>query len=227
MRIATGSFTHESSTFTTVETTRDSFHTQRFGYLRGGEVLERFDGTNSAAGGFLAGCREHGYELIPTIYAGAAPSAPSSTRSSATCSRASRRRGPWTASSSTSTAPWWPPSAGWWERPIIAQFDPPRALGEPMGDPDLRLLPLLEAVLKDRDPEARPMPMLMVGATDGREFRRLGIQTYGFLPLDLPEEIEVFRLIHADDERVPARCLEFGTRCIHDVLLRFDVVDGP
>lgn len=96
-----------------------------------------------------------------------------------------------------------------------------------MGDPDLRLLPLLEAVLKDRDPEARPMPMLMVGATDGREFRRLGIQTYGFLPLDLPEEIEVFRLIHADDERVPARCLEFGTRCIHDVLLRFDVVDGP
>ena len=76
MRIATGSFTHESSTFTTVETTRDSFHTQRFGYLRGGEVLERFDGTNSAVGGFLAGCREHGYELIPTICAGAAPSAP-------------------------------------------------------------------------------------------------------------------------------------------------------
>ena len=76
MRIATGSFTHESSTFTTVETTRDSFHTQRFGYLRGGEVLERFDGTNSAVGGFLAGCREHGYELIPTIYAGAPPSAP-------------------------------------------------------------------------------------------------------------------------------------------------------
>ncbi len=76
MRIATGSFTHESSTFTTVETTRDSFHTQRFGYLRGHEVLERFDGTNSAVGGFLAGCREHGYELIPTIYAGATPSAP-------------------------------------------------------------------------------------------------------------------------------------------------------
>ena len=76
MRIATGSFLHESSTFTTVETTRDSFHTQRFGYLRDGEVLDRFDGTNSAVGGFLAGCRDHGYELIPTIYAGAAPSAP-------------------------------------------------------------------------------------------------------------------------------------------------------
>ena len=75
MRIVTGSFTHESSTFTTVETTRDCFM-QRFGYLRGAEVIECFDGTNSAVGGFLAGCREHGYELIPTIYAGAPPSAP-------------------------------------------------------------------------------------------------------------------------------------------------------
>ena len=75
MRIVTGSFTHESSTFTTVETTRDCFM-QRFGYLRGAEVIECFDGTNSAVGGFLAGCREHGYELIPTIYAGAPPSGP-------------------------------------------------------------------------------------------------------------------------------------------------------
>ena len=107
------------------------------------------------------------------------------------------------------------------------EFDPPQALSEPMGEPDLGLLPLLERVLKDRDPEARPMPMLMVGATDGREFRRLGIQTYGFLPLDLPAEIEVFRLIHAADERVPASCLEFGTRCIHEVLRRFDEADGP
>ena len=76
MRIATGSITHESSTFTTVETTWDSYRNQRFGYMRGAQVLERFDGTNSAVGGFLAGCREHGHELIPTIYAGCTPSAP-------------------------------------------------------------------------------------------------------------------------------------------------------
>ncbi|NKB72475.1 MAG: hypothetical protein GKR89_35815 [Candidatus Latescibacteria bacterium] len=76
MRIATGSITHESSTFTTVATTRDSFRSQRFGYLQGAQVLERFEGTNSAVGGFLAGCRENGHELLPTIYAGATPSAP-------------------------------------------------------------------------------------------------------------------------------------------------------
>ena len=102
------------------------------------------------------------------------------------------------------------------------EFDPPRAMSEPMGQPDLRLMPLLEQVLKEHDPDARPMPMLMVGATDGREFRRIGIQSYGFLPMDLPPEIEIFRLIHAADERVPARCLQFGASCIFEVLTRFD-----
>ncbi len=102
------------------------------------------------------------------------------------------------------------------------EFDPPRAMSDPMGQPDLRLLPLLEQVLKERDPDARAMPMLMVGATDGREFRRIGIQSYGFLPMNLPPEIEIFRLIHAADERVPADCLQFGASCIFDVLRRFD-----
>lgn len=102
------------------------------------------------------------------------------------------------------------------------EFDPPRAMSDPMGEPDLRLLPLLGQILKEHDPAARPMPMLMVGATDGREFRRLGIQSYGFLPLDLPDDIEVFRLIHAADERVPASCLEFGGGCLFDLLGRFD-----
>ena len=102
------------------------------------------------------------------------------------------------------------------------EFDPPRAMSDPLGQPDLRLLPLLEQVLKEHDPEARPLPMLMVGATDGREFSRIGIQSYGFLPMNLPADIEIFRLIHAADERVPAECLQFGTDCIFDVLNRFD-----
>ncbi|MDE2863251.1 MAG: peptidase M20, partial [Chloroflexota bacterium] len=65
-------------------------------------------------------------------------------------------------------------------------------------------------------------PMLMVGATDGREFRRIGFQSYGFLPMNLPPDIEIFRLIHAADERIPDECLRFGASCIFDVLTRFD-----
>ena len=76
MRIVTGSISHESSTFTTVETTWASYRNRRFGYLQGAAVLEKFGGTNTAIGGFLAGCEAHGFELVPTIYANAHPSGP-------------------------------------------------------------------------------------------------------------------------------------------------------
>lgn len=76
MRIATGSISHESSTFTTVETTWDSYRNQRFGYLRGQQVLDKFGSANTAVGGFAAGCHEHKFELLPTIFANAQPSAP-------------------------------------------------------------------------------------------------------------------------------------------------------
>jgi microcystin degradation protein MlrC len=76
MRIVTGSICHESSTFTTVETTWDSYRNQRFGYLRGQQVLDKFGTANMAVGGFLSGCNKHGFELIPTIFANAQPSGP-------------------------------------------------------------------------------------------------------------------------------------------------------
>ena len=69
----------------------------------------------------------------------------------------------------------------------------------------------LGRILCELDPEAIPLPMLMPGSTDGRFFSRLGIQTYGFTPLDLPAGFDFFSTIHAADERVPASCLEFGT----------------
>gem|GEM_PF-5410800 len=53
--------------------------------------------------------------------------------------------------------------------------------------PDLSLFETLEAVLKEVDPDGLPVPMLMPAATDGRLFARLGIQTYGVLPMRLPQ----------------------------------------
>ena len=76
MRIATGSISHESSTFTTVATDWNSYRNQRFGYRTGQEVLDFFRGSNTAVGGFLAGCEQHGFELVPTIFANAHPSGP-------------------------------------------------------------------------------------------------------------------------------------------------------
>ena len=63
--------------------------------------------------------------------------------------------------------------------------------------------------------------MLLPGVTDGRFFSRLGIQTYGFLPMQLPEDMRFMALIHAPDERLPAASVDFGTRAIERALERF------
>ena len=57
-------------------TTWESWSEHRFGYLTGRAMLEKFGGTNSAIGGFMAGAEKHGFELIPTIFANAHPSGP-------------------------------------------------------------------------------------------------------------------------------------------------------
>jgi microcystin degradation protein MlrC len=75
MRIVTGAFSHESSTFTPVPTDRASY-ASRFGYLRGASVLDTFRDTNTPIGGFIEGADAHGFELIPTIFAEPHPSAP-------------------------------------------------------------------------------------------------------------------------------------------------------
>lgn len=87
-------------------------------------------------------------------------------------------------------------------------------------DPDLSLMPLLTDVLTERDPGCVPIPMLAPGYTDARYISRLGIQTYGFLPMRLPPEIGT-SLLHAPNERIPAQALEFGTSCLLDVIHRY------
>lgn len=75
-RVVTGAISHESSTFTTVPTTWESYTKQRFGYLRGEEILQKFRGTNTPIGGYIVGAEAHGFDLVPTIFANAHPSAP-------------------------------------------------------------------------------------------------------------------------------------------------------
>ena len=97
----------------------------------------------------------------------------------------------------------------------IARHDPVAA------EPDLGMFDTLAAALRELDPSAKPVPMLLPGVTDGRFFSRLGIQTYGFLPMQLPAELGFMQLIHAPDERLPADAVEFGTAAIERVLARF------
>jgi acetylornithine deacetylase/succinyl-diaminopimelate desuccinylase-like protein len=89
------------------------------------------------------------------------------------------------------------------------------------AEPDLALFDTLAATLRELDSTGRPIPMLLPGVTDGRFFSQLGIQTYGFLPMQLPSELPFMRLIHAEDERLPVDAVEFGTSAIERVLQRF------
>ncbi|HFD38460.1 MAG TPA: peptidase M20, partial [Anaerolineae bacterium] len=62
---------------------------------------------------------------------------------------------------------------------------------------------------------------LVSGVTDGRHFARLGIQTYGFLPMKVPPGDDFWHLVHAADERIPVEALDFGVAALYELLQRF------
>ena len=97
----------------------------------------------------------------------------------------------------------------------VTEYDPGPS------EPDMSLFNKLSEVLKEADPTGTPIPLLLSGVTDGRFFSKLGIQTYGYLPMPLPEDFQFASVIHAADERVPAAAIEFGAQTIYKALSRF------
>ncbi len=89
------------------------------------------------------------------------------------------------------------------------------------AEPDLGLFDTLAEVIRELDPEGIPVPLLQIGVTDGRFFSQAGVQTYGFLPMRLPEEFKFEKLIHAADERIPVDALEFGAEAVWRAIQRF------
>ena len=77
MRVITGVIGHETNTFSPIKTNWDSYRKERFGYLCGAELLDKFRGTGGTSiSGFIQAADKHGFELVPTIFANAHPSAP-------------------------------------------------------------------------------------------------------------------------------------------------------
>jgi acetylornithine deacetylase/succinyl-diaminopimelate desuccinylase-like protein len=85
-------------------------------------------------------------------------------------------------------------------------------------EPDLSQFELLANTIRELDPDGIPVPMLQAGVTDARHLTRAGVQTYGFLPVRLPEDFEPIPLVHAADERIPADSLQFGVDAIARVI---------
>ena len=89
------------------------------------------------------------------------------------------------------------------------------------AEPDMGLFDTLAGILKETDPAGISAPLLLSGTSDARFFSRLGIQTYGFLPMQIPDGFNFSNMIHGADERIPVEALDFGVQAIYRALQRF------
>lgn len=73
---------------------------------------------------------------------------------------------------------------------------------------DSRLFRAIEAVTSERHPGSRVIPSVLSGFTDSHFTRDLGIMSYGFNPIVVPEA--EFSRIHGNDERVNVQAFKRG-----------------
>ena len=95
---------------------------------------------------------------------------------------------------------------------MVSSFDDP-ATGSPVDTP---LWDSLGRVSQAFYAGSHLVPMLSVGATDARFFRRLGTTSYGFGLFSRKLTFEEFgRMFHGDDERVDVDSLRLSTEMWH------------
>ena len=68
------------------------------------------------------------------------------------------------------------------------------------------------------DPSLITVPYLSTGATDSARLRAWGMQAFGLLPFPMNQDDE--DRMHGNDERVPQKSLEFGTKMIYGAIAR-------
>lgn len=88
-------------------------------------------------------------------------------------------------------------------------------------DVDYALFDLLADLLRAHDSDAIPIPYLFNESPDGRLLEDHGIQNYGFLPMNLPPEIDLPSIIHGENERVPIAAIAFGANVLFDLIRRY------
>ncbi|MER7006400.1 M20/M25/M40 family metallo-hydrolase [Dactylosporangium sp. NPDC000555] len=79
---------------------------------------------------------------------------------------------------------------------------------------DGALVGAMSAALRAEDPGAVPVPYMLSGGTDAKQFAKLGIRCFGFSPVRLPADLNFAALFHGIDERIPVEGLQFGVRVL-------------
>ncbi len=94
--------------------------------------------------------------------------------------------------------------------------------GEPVESPaEGPLWDILVETLRDHDPDAIPLPVMVPFATDAKATSLLDVPTYGFSPLRLDPDERFLERFHGVDERVSLDALRFGLPVLYDVVRRF------
>ena len=83
---------------------------------------------------------------------------------------------------------------------------------------DARLVDVIQDAVTAEDADGTVVPYLLPASTDNKHLARLGIRGYGFVPLRVPADFDVFGQFHAADECVPVDALYFGTRVTARIL---------
>ncbi|HKK95991.1 MAG TPA: M20/M25/M40 family metallo-hydrolase [Anaerovoracaceae bacterium] len=85
---------------------------------------------------------------------------------------------------------------------------------------DMTLYEGLAKMIKEHDEEAIPIPFVLAAVTDGRFLQRLGIQSYGYTPMQFPKDYSFTTLSHNANERIPVDALVFGVNALYDYLTK-------
>jgi len=80
------------------------------------------------------------------------------------------------------------------------------------------LVDAISAAIDAEDPGARVVPYCLSAGTDNKALGELGIQGYGFAPLQLPADLDFAPLFHGVDERVPLDAVRFGARVLRRII---------
>jgi acetylornithine deacetylase/succinyl-diaminopimelate desuccinylase-like protein len=88
---------------------------------------------------------------------------------------------------------------------------------------DAEIVEHMVDALREADPDATAVPMMITPGTDAKALIALGIPCYGFAPLRLGPEVPFLSLYHGHDERVPVSALAFGLPVLADVVERYAV----
>ncbi|KTS14364.1 M20/M25/M40 family metallo-hydrolase [Microbacterium testaceum] len=83
---------------------------------------------------------------------------------------------------------------------------------------DAPIIGVLQDAITAEDPDGTVVPYLLPASTDNKHLAELGIHGYGFVPLRVPADFDVFGQFHAADEGVPVEALLFGARVTARVL---------